>query len=200
MKSIIYLVLCLALLSGCKKNNQVICACYIFPTMNDIGHCYVEVEKSGVLTFSYGMGSDIAAEKIDNKEPMVLGSSKFISNKSFFQDLILEDSTGELIGRHLVEPYSCKLKISCKLLQEILEFKEKIKTKDKFYDGLNKDAIAAVLIVNGHTYSGYYTDNPKTVQDSLVKLIVKCSPIKSLYGFGGYIEYDHNIKREPMEK
>ena len=76
----------------------------------------------------------------------------------------------------------------------------KIKGANTFYDGLDKDVIAAVLMVNGHTYSGYYTDNPKTVQDSLVKLIVKCSPIKSLYGFGGYIDYNHNIKREPMLK
>jgi hypothetical protein len=199
-KVVIFLLMCLALLSGCKEENQIICACYIFPTMSYVRHCYIEVEKSGVMTFSYGMGSDIAMEKIETKEPMEFGTSKFISSKSYYQNEFLEDSTDELVGRHLVKPYTCKLKLSDKELQEILALKKKIKVKDKFYDGLDKDAMAAILMVNGHTCSGYYTDYPKNVQDSLVKLLVRLSPITTLSGFGGYIEYDHNIKRERLAK
>lgn len=196
-KSLLIILIFAIIFVGCGIKHSKVCACYIFPTMSYNGHYYIEINDSGVMTVYCGQGSDIVYRSINNQEPLTIGVSSFISNKSYYSSINEDTSCVELKN---VRPWKYSRNLSDKEYDKIASLLKKVKGKNTFYDGLDKDVIAAVLIVNGHTYSGYYTDNPKTFQDSLVKLIVKCSPIKSLYGFGGYIEYDHNIKREPMEK
>lgn len=196
-KSVLIILSFVIIFVGCGIKHSKVCACYIFPTMSYNGHYYIEINDSGLMTVYCGQGSDIVYRSINNQEPLTIGVSSFISNKSYYS-YINDDSSH--LEMKCVSPWKYSRKLNAKEYYKISCLMGKIKGANTFYDGLDKDVIAAVLMVNGHTYSGYYTDNPKTVQDSLVKLIVKCSPIKSLYGFGGYIDYNHNIKREPMLK
>ena len=197
MKNVLLIIIIAFIIVGCVKKQSKICACYIFPTMSYNSHCYIEISESKTMTVYYGQGSDIVYRSINNQEPLTPDSSSFISNKSYYS--YINDDTS-CVEFKKVRPWKYSRNLSDKEYYKITSLLKKVKGKNSFYDGLDKDAMAAILMVNGHTYSGYYTDYPKNAQDSLVKLMVKYSPIKTLSGFGGYIEYDHNIKRERMAK
>ena len=175
-KNVLFVIFC-ALLLGCDDDSNIVCACYVFPTMSSSGHCYIEVNDSGIMSMAYGMGSDIASYKIENCEKMSPGSSLFISKKLYFRDVVFDNTSNEIIGRHMQEPFRHRFGLTKEDYNEIVRLKSEISSKNVFYNGLDKDAIASVLMINGYTCCTYYHNSIESAQDSLIHLLIDLASI-----------------------
>ena len=175
-KNTLLFIFCGVLL-GCDNDSNIICACYVFPTMSYSGHCYVEVNDSGIMSVAYGMGSDIASHKIENCEEMFPGSSLFISKKPYFRDIVFYIISNELIGRHMQEPSKYRFSMIKEDYNEVMRLKSEISSKNVLYSSLDKDAIAAVLMINGYTCCTYYHNSIESAQDRLIHLLIDLASI-----------------------
>ena len=187
----IYLVLILYLsVLSCtsKMDNGVLCACYIFPTNRYAEHYYMEINKNRKISISIGQGSDIIEKLIHDEGDISIGKDTFISRKSYFKEILLNDSTNELVGYNYTDPQTIVRYIDLKKYEAIVEALKNIEHMPScHFQGKVNDGYGVILITNTKYYE-FYNEEVKTeekIKDfeyviKLTKMILSDSPIQDL--------------------
>jgi len=193
----ISIFVCILSTVSCKqetKQDNVLCACYIFVTSWEKRKYYIEVDRAGYIYTTMGQESDMIEDIIENDKEVYPDNKLFISGKLFYEYNVEYDSLSEFLktekfegmdfptghgslGLNSIEPKTIGKKLTEKDFFEIQKLVNKMKDVDDIcFNGWSHDDVGYIIIAVGHDYR--FFDYPNEDFELLCKYLIKMSPVE----------------------